>query len=96
MVLDVEPSGTVTVTVTPDADGAISSTTLIFTTSSWAAPQTVTVTAVDDAIVEGAHSSAISHSASGGAYDGVSIANVVANVTDNDTASVTEKWLREI
>jgi uncharacterized repeat protein (TIGR01451 family) len=49
-------------------------------------PQTVTVTAVDDALVEGDHSQAISHSASGGGYDGVVIADVSAHIADNDLA----------
>ena len=89
VVLDVEPSGTVTITITPDADVSVSSGTLTFTTGDFATSQTVTVTAVDDSVVEGAHTGTITHSAAGGGYDGVSIANVVANVTDNDTASVT-------
>ena len=42
------------------------------------------MTAVNDAVVEGAHIGTITHSASGGGYDGVSISNVVANITDND------------
>jgi hypothetical protein len=49
-------------------------------------PQTVTVTATDDATVEGDHTGTISHSASGGGYDSVSIAEVSANITDNDLA----------
>ena len=89
VVLDLEPSGTVTIALSPDADVSLSTTTLAFTTVNWATPQTVTVTAVDDAVVEGAHTGTITHSASGGSYDGVSISNVVANVTDNDTVSVT-------
>ena len=83
------PSPTPTITITPDADLSVNSGSLTFTTGDWNVPQTITVTAVDDAIVEGVHTGSISHSASGGAYDGVSISNVVANVTDNDTASVT-------
>ncbi len=84
VVLDLEPSGTVTITLSPEADVSLSTTTLTFTTGNWSTPQTVTVTAVDDGDVEGAHTGTITHSASGGAYDGVSINNVVANVTDND------------
>lgn len=49
-------------------------------------PQTVTVTATDDAVVEGDHTGTISHSASGGGYDGTTIADVTANITDNDIA----------
>ena len=89
VVLDAEPSGTVTITLTPDADVSVSFPTLAFTTSDWSTAQTVTVTPVNDAIVEGAHTGTVTHSASGGAYDGVSISSVVANITDNDTASLT-------
>jgi hypothetical protein len=49
-------------------------------------PQTVTVTATDDTVVEGNHTGAISHSASGGGYNGVSIATVTATISDNDIA----------
>ena len=88
MVLDAPPSGTVTITISPDSQVNASPPTLTFTTSDWNTAQTVTVTAVDDAVVEGAHTGTITHSAAGGGYDGVSISNVVANVTDDD-ASVT-------
>jgi len=49
-------------------------------------PQTVTVTATNDALVEGNHSQLIGHSAAGGGYGGVSISNVTATITDNDIA----------
>ena len=91
VVLDLEPSGTVTVTVTPDSEVTLNTTTLTFLTSNWSTPQTVSVTAVNDAVVEGAHTSTITHSASGGSYDSVSINNVVANVTDAPaTVTITE------
>ena len=89
IVLDVVPDSTVTTTVTPDAQISLSSGTLTYTTGNWSTPQTVTVTAVNDAVVEGSHSGTVTHSASGGGYDGVSIPNVVATIADNDTASVT-------
>ena len=86
MVLDLEPSGTVAVSITPDSQVTRSPTSLSFTTGNWSTPQTVTVTAVNDATVEGNHSGTITHSASGGSYDSVSISSVVANITDDDTA----------
>jgi hypothetical protein len=49
-------------------------------------PQTVTIAATDDIVVEGDHSQIISHSASGGGYDGVSISTMTAAITDNDLA----------
>ena len=89
VVLDLEPSGTVTITLSPDSDASVSPNPLTFTTGNWATAQNVTVTAVNDAVVEGGHTGTITHSASGGSYDGVSISNVVANVTDDDVAAVT-------
>ena len=85
IVLDELPTGDVTITITPDGQSTTVPTSLTFTTSDWYLEQTVTVTAVDDAVAEGAHTSTISHAASGGGYDGVT-ASVVANITDNDTA----------
>lgn len=89
IVLNAAPSADVIVSITPDAQLSRSPATLTFTTVNWATPQTVTVTAVDDAVAEGAHTGTITHSAAGGGYTGVSIANVVANISDNDTAGAT-------
>lgn len=88
MVLATQPSADVTVTVTPDAQLGVAPTSLTFTTGNWFVPQTVTVNAVDDGITEGAHTGTISHAASGGGYSAVSIANVTASITDNDSASL--------
>ena len=89
IVLDAKPTGTVTLTISPDTEVGVGPNPLIFTTTTWNVAQTVTVTAVNDLVVEGGHSGTITHSASGGGYDGVSIASVVAAITDNDTPSVT-------
>ena len=95
IVLDSMPTADVTVTVDPDAQTDLGSgpgvaVVLTFTNMTWNTAQTITVTAVDDAIAEGAHTSTITHAAasSDSTYNGISIVNVVANVTDNDTASV--------
>ena len=84
VVLNAAPSGTVSVALTPDAQVAVSPNPLSFTTGNWSAPQTVTVTAVDDAAIEGAHTGAVAHAASGGGYDAVVVPGVVANIADND------------
>lgn len=78
------PTGTVVVTPTPDAQVTVSPPTLTFTTANWTAPQVVTVTAVDDALSENAHTGTITHAAGGGGYDAVAIPSVVANIVDND------------
>jgi len=92
VVLNAVPSGDVIVTPVGDADCTVSGA-LTFTTGNFAVAQTVTVTAVDDAIVEGAHTCTITHSAAGGGYDAVVIASVTGNVTDNDSAPMGEELL---
>jgi uncharacterized repeat protein (TIGR01451 family) len=89
LALTAAPTGDVTITPSPDAQLSVAPATLTFTTANWATPQTVTVTAVDDAVAEGAHSGSISHSASGGGYSGVAIASVTTNISDNDSAGIT-------
>ncbi|NJL22545.1 MAG: hypothetical protein HC895_19775 [Leptolyngbyaceae cyanobacterium SM1_3_5] len=51
----------------------------------------MTVTAIDDAIAEGTHTSTISHtvSSSDANYSGRSVASVALNITDNDSPGVT-------
>jgi hypothetical protein len=96
IVLNTQPTGNVTITVTPDSqttlgDGAGVAKTYIFTSANWNIPQTVTVTAVDDAVAEGTHTSIITHSASSTDlnYNGISVSAVTAQIIDNDTVGVT-------
>lgn len=90
VVLTSQPTASVTVTATPDAQVTVGpSAILTFTTGNWNQPQSITVSAVNDLVAEGTHNGTITHAASGGGYTGVSIANLVASITDNDTASVT-------
>ena len=85
VVLDTEPSGTVTVTPSSGdtAAATLSPASLTFSSSNWATAQTVTVSGeedddADDEIVT------VSHSVSG--YVGVTtVADVSVTVTDNDT-----------
>ncbi len=91
VVLNAAPTHDVTVTITPDTQSSTSVLTLTFTTANWNVPQSVTVTAVDDAVAEGSHSSVITHSVSSTDtnYNGLTVASVNVNVQDNDTAGVT-------
>ncbi|MHC4155175.1 MAG: LamG-like jellyroll fold domain-containing protein, partial [Planctomycetota bacterium] len=97
VVLDTLPSDTVTITVDPDVETEVNSNgagnpiDLTFLTTNWDTAQTVTVTAIDDGDTEGDHTSTITHSAvsSDPNYNGISIDNVVANVTDNDCTAST-------
>jgi uncharacterized repeat protein (TIGR03803 family) len=88
IVLNSVPTASVTISFNTGSQiPAIPSVT--FTTGNALTPQTITVAAVDDMVVEGAHSGVISHSASSAdsGYNGIAIASVTANITDNDTAA---------
>ena len=92
VVLDSEPTATVTVTVAGHAGTDVTRTpgTLTFTTSNWDTAQTVTVTAGDDADTTD-DSVTLTHSAASTdtGYSGITIAGVTVTVRDNDTAQVT-------
>jgi hypothetical protein len=66
VVLNSQPTADVTIAVATDRQTTVSPTSLTFTTANWNVPQTVTVTAVDDAVVEGVHTSTISHRTTSG------------------------------
>ena len=89
--LDTEPTGDVTITIAGAGTAlSLDSDTLTFTTTTWPTAQTVTVTAnEDDNAVQDSHT--LTHTVSGGGYDGITGDDVVAIVTDNDTAGVTIK-----
>ncbi len=86
--LNTTPASTVEVILTPDAQidlgaGAGTPVTLIFDST---ALQTVTVTAVDDVIVEGSHTGTIgiTTSSADGDYHGLTVPSIAVNITDND------------
>ena len=79
----------VQITITPDAQVTVNTSTLKFTNADWNQYQTVTVTAIDDTITEGPHVGIITHSAEGGGYGSVTIDNLSASITDNDVAGFT-------
>ncbi len=63
---------------------------ITFNSTNWNIPQTVTVTATDDRIAEGAHTGTIAHivGSSDPNYNGTAIPGVNVAITDNDTAGV--------
>ncbi|MCK5308974.1 MAG: hypothetical protein KAJ73_10205, partial [Zetaproteobacteria bacterium] len=92
MVLNTRPTTDVTATITPDIQSTVSPGTLTFTSLNWDIVQTITVTAVDDSVVEGNHNSTIFHIAESedSHYDGAEINSIIVNVNasiaDNDIA----------
>ena len=88
VVLGAPPTGAVTVAVareSGDADLTADPATLTFTAANWSTPQTVTVSAADDAdAVDGA--AAFAHTAAGGGYDGAA-ATLTATEADDEGAA---------
>ncbi|MEG3909723.1 DUF4347 domain-containing protein, partial [Microcoleus sp. w2-18aC6] len=62
--------------------------TITFDSTNWNVAKTVTVTANDDAVVEGNHTGSISHTAASAdsKYSAIAIPGVTVAITDNDTA----------
>jgi uncharacterized repeat protein (TIGR01451 family) len=93
------PAQSATVTIGTSTQCTFSPSTLTFTSSNWTTAQTVTVTAINDTVVEGNHTcSPASITAATGAYAGISVPTgslPVINITDNDfsTISIAKSWL---
>lgn len=81
------PTGTVTVAINGGTQLTTNPASLTFTTSDWNVPQLVTVTAVDDAIVEGNHTQLLTNVSSGGGYTLSS--NFTVSIGDNDGGGIT-------
>ncbi|MFM2089582.1 MAG: hypothetical protein RLZZ127_71 [Planctomycetota bacterium] len=86
-----QPVSDVVVTVAPDSQVSTVPAALTFTTANWFIDQVVTVTAVDDAAIEGAHLGQITHGSASQdpAYAGISIGGVTVQIADNDGSSGT-------
>ncbi|MGB8167836.1 MAG: calcium-binding protein, partial [Chthoniobacteraceae bacterium] len=79
----------------PSAVGSEAGVTLLFDRTNWFKPQTIYVTAPEDAIAEGRRTLTIQHRAiqggsadDGGAYDNLPLPGVTVDVIDNDSADV--------
>lgn len=89
VVLSAQPTANVSVAVSGDSQATANLGTLTFTSANWNVAQTVTVTATDDNIAEGAHTGLIvlaPATSTDTSYNGLNPADVVVNITDNDTA----------
>ena len=83
--LNSQPQLNVTVNIVPNAQVTTNVSALTFTPANWNTPQTVTVTAVDDGVQEGAHTGIVSHNitSTDPGYAGLVVADVSVNITDN-------------
>jgi Ca2+-binding RTX toxin-like protein len=83
--LNTQPTANVTVAITPASQVTVSLRALTFTPANWNVAQTVTVKAVDDAVVEGNHGSLISHATTSTdtLYNNL-VSPLTVNISDND------------
>ena len=88
VVLNSQPTASVTVTPSSDNSDVTVSSALTFTTTNWNTAQTVTVTAAQDSdAVDDA--ATISHAVMGGDYGAVTAASVAVTVDDDETVDTT-------
>jgi len=90
IVFATEPTAPVTVTIASTASEADPSPAMLtFTSLNWATPQTVTVTAIDDFMVEVSQSDSFTNivTSADPLYDGLAVASVTVAMTDNDHSS---------
>lgn len=88
VVLGQQPTGPVTLTFTGDSQVAASPATVVFSTTNWNTAQTVTMRAIDDAVMEPTilHWGVVTATAasSDNAYNNIAISPVTNSVYDND------------
>ena len=103
LVLDSVPTANVTVAVTPGSqvdigNGAGVSRNLTFTPANALTAQTISISAIDDADVEGLHFETISHSvtSSDANYDGLAVDSVEVSIADNDGSATSFALLNEV
>ena len=94
VVLNAQPTADVTIALSSGdtSEGTVSPASLTFTPANWAVPQTVTVTGVDDDLVDGHTAYIVSTAAATSAdpdYDGLNAADVAVTNRDNEVAGTT-------
>ena len=90
VVLDSQPTDTVTIELQFDETGHlnVSTATLTFNSTNWNVPQVVTVWAEDDGIIEVNQGESIEHEVSGGDYDQVTLGSVAVSIADITVAYI--------
>ena len=90
VVLDSQPTASVTVTVTVPAgtDVSVNNPSLTFTASDWSQAQTIEVNAADDDDALADATVILTHTVRGGDYIGASAADVEVTIVENDTPTL--------
>ena len=93
VMLNSQPTANVTIGLSSSdtTEGTVSPSSLIFTNANWSTPQTVTITGVDDAQIDGNIAYTIVSAAATSSdlnYNGVDAADVAVSNTDNDAIGI--------
>jgi CSLREA domain-containing protein len=90
VVLTSQPSADVALALNPGSQISASPTSLTFTSANWNTAKTVTVSAVDDTVAEGAHTGAVAFTVTttDPAYKSVAIPDLSVAITDNDMSGI--------
>jgi hypothetical protein len=91
VVLSSAPVSDVTIGISTDAQVSADKASLTFTSGNWSTPQTVTLTAVNDAAVEGNHSGVVTHAnavSTDANFTSLPVPAVTAAITDNEGAQL--------
>jgi hypothetical protein len=93
LVLGSQPADTVTIAITSSdtGEGSVSPSSILFTTGNWDIAQTITVTGVDDTLMDGAvdYNIAFNVQSADSNYSGLALTPVTATNQDNDTTPAT-------
>ncbi len=91
IVLSSQPLANATVSLTANTALSYSSSSLVFTTSNWSTPQTVTVSGVDNDVMDGSRSTSIAFttSSSDTNYSGIAVTSQNVSIGDDDSAGIT-------
>ncbi|EFA68633.1 ExeM/NucH family extracellular endonuclease [Cylindrospermopsis raciborskii] len=86
VVLNSQPTANVTIAINAGPQLTTNITSLTFTPQDWNVAQIVTVAATNDATFEGNHTGTLTHAVTSADtnYNSLSVANVTANITDNE------------
>lgn len=84
--LTAQPTSKVQIEMSFDKQVKLEPNKVTFTKSNWDAPQKIKVTAIDDTITEGEHTSSIQHSVEGKGYENVEIEDVKIKIEDNESS----------